>query len=258
MKPPTRWGTLLLTGKEQPYVAQFDPSDMMPGRCTVIHWLKPGGTKGRVEVLIDDGAGPRPLPLVPKHEGSGGGWWNYSYHLQPGMPLRLQIVMWVDGEALHATAVLPVALPRLSEQVEASLARVCHLGTNAESLAGVPDRKSLISATDRFERRLQALLGAVRSTLSDAPCAERANKLAALSDENERYEWRCGVLEGRRAAIMAGGAGAGLGVGTTHAVRKLRRAETNLDYGESLRLRAARRRVDEQILATKRLLSARQ
>ncbi|MFH0964921.1 MAG: glycoside hydrolase domain-containing protein [Planctomycetota bacterium] len=239
--PPTQWGTLLLRGENEPFIGQFIPSRLMPGRCNVVYWLKPDGTRGIMEILADDGGGPRALPLVPKHQGSGGGWWTSYYDLPPGAPLKVQAIMRVGNEVLHATAVLPLPLPLLTGRIEQTQARLAEVRDKAGSVADDGARASFVEACDKLAVELRTLLASVKRAMAGAPSAERAEKLTAYSDHAERCEWRCSILDGRAEALAKGAAASGFGVGTTDSIRKLRRDETALDYGGPLRLRAARR-----------------
>gem|GEM_PF-2915061 len=238
---PEQWGTLLLRGADEPYIGQFIPSRLLPGDCSLTYWLKPDGTSGTVEVLAAAGAGPQPLPLTFKHRGHGGGWWSAAFAVPPGAPLRLQQIMRVNGEVLHATAVLPLPQPLLTRELAAAQARLRSVRDGAEAITDTGARTAFLQACARLDSEMGALIAEVRETTGAAPAAERTALLIRAAEHARRCSQRCSMLAGRAAALRANTAATGFGVGSTHSIRKLGRAETDLDYGQPLRLRAARR-----------------
>ena len=220
--PPTQWAKLSLIKEGEPFVTQFIPSRPDVGPNSLVHWLRPDGTRCRIVALAAGAGQPMPLPLEPRYEGSGGGWWSYAFHIPPGEPLKLQYVMRVHDDVLHATTVIALPLPTLTDQLADTQSRLADL----DHPSAVPLRRV---ANALFDKAAVAL---------DSPAgADRTAALTELSDRADRLARRASILQGRARSGQTGS----FAVGTTHATRKLKRAETSLDYDRPLRLRAARR-----------------
>ena len=240
--PPQTWGALELIPDGSPYIGQFIPSRFAPGTCKMVHWVKPDGTRARLEILASAGGEPFALPLEPEYEGSGGGWWSYRYTIPPGAPLDVQVIMRVGAKVLHATAVLPVPMPLLTDELQAVQQRLARLLSEADAIRDQARRAAFVRAGTALRDELDELLKAGQAALADAPTVERAERLTEYCAGAERCAWRFAMLEGRHKALQTRGAAARrYAVGTTHGIRKLRRDDTDLDYGVPLRLRCARR-----------------
>ena len=207
-----------------------------------MYWVRPAEAQCHFEVLASDGGPTYALPFTDIGKQKGWtDWHKYEYVIPAGAPLRLQLVLRVNQQVLHATAIMPVPLPLLTDEITRTLERARGLAAASGSLTQRPSRGQFAAAAQRLAKRLEELLGLVQDALAEPPLAERSRQLNELASIAEQYRWRSHILAGRLKALQAGSVARGFAVGTTHSIIKLRRYETDLEYGQTVRLRAARR-----------------
>jgi len=251
MQPPAQWGVLRGGRKGGAYVSNYGIPRLHPGPSKFGYRLRPLEVKCEGQILISDGALPHALPLSRQEwtQPGGDGWRVFHYVLPSGAPLKLQTILRVDGEVFHASAVLPVPLRLVTADIEKTLARVRKLAADSAHLPQAVGRGQLQAAVGLLDTRLENLLAAGHQTLSEPPSADRSSRLNELAKIAEQYRWRSHILAGRLKALQAGSVARGFAVGTTHSIIKLRRYETDLEYGQPVRLRAAgRERESAQIV----------
>ena len=238
---PANWGCLVLGAPDGPFTSQFIMSRLQPGTGKIVYWLRPDGSKADISVLAAARETPYRLPLAPTYEGSGGGWWAYGFTVAPGVPVKLQAVLRSAGQVLHATAIVPVPMPVMSTEVGAAVERVKNAAAAAAALPQSALRTELIEGSRAVLKADRELLSGVRRALAAPPDQRYAETLGRYAERTETALWRSHLLVGRVAALRHDAAAPGFAVGTTHSVVKLRRFDTDLTYGEPLRLRGARR-----------------
>ncbi len=239
--PPSEWGALILGTKGGPFTSQFIPSPLLPGSSRLSYWLRPDGTRCTIEVVAADVAEPYTLPLLPKYEGTGGGWWVYDYPIAPGVPITAQAVMRVKGDVIHATAKIPVPMPLMSEELAAVEERVTKTVAQARALPDSKARQTFLASCNTLAAQAAQLTTQADKALASPASPERIGALTQCADQTRDTAWRSHLAEGRLQALQKDVAAKGFGVGTTHSVTKLRRYETDLEYGVPVHLRAARR-----------------
>jgi len=171
-------------------------------------------------------------------------WRPHYWSLPRGMPLSVQFAVTKDETVYCATAPIPVPENRVDETARRLSELYADLVSRASALRNEQAKHAFMEAVTPVRQKVEAISTELDTILRKDPCAERSseiNKAAGLVETPDRRAHLLGSALEVFEALDEGAEVPAFGVGHTHSLVKLRRFQSEVEYGTPLRIELARR-----------------
>ena len=170
-------------------------------------------------------------------------WRPHSWVLPKGMPLRVQFVLTRGDEVYYATAAFPVPEERADARAERLCETYADMVDRASGIANDKAERAFLDVVEPLQREAAVIREGLAKSLRRKSSRKRSWEIDEAATRLEPIARRSHLLEGTLGAFETLDAAAsvpGFGVGHTHSLVKLRRFQSDVDYGTPLRIELAR------------------